>query len=55
MDDIQRTLRQLIILNEACLDEQMVQATVILIEKLMKLLGTIFMNNNGMLQNSMQW
>lgn len=51
MDEIRRQFRHLLILNEACLDEQLVEHTVILIEKLLRIIGMIFLNNRGIHAN----
>lgn len=48
MEDIKKIFRELMILEQACLDEQTVQIIVQLVEKLLKLVGNIFTNNGGL-------
>lgn len=47
MNDLKKLFRELLVLEDACVDEHLVQVITDLIESLMRFVGTIFANHNG--------
>lgn len=48
MEEIRRIFRRLIILREACVDEELVKVTVELIEKLFLMISEVLTDSNGL-------